>query len=530
MTLHRLTQIVMGVPNVKETAAYYTDFGLLPRGTETFSTVGGEQLRIVHSERRRLLQLGAGADDPDDIDRVATSLTTLGVTVERTGTSVRAGRSRHRGHRARQGRRRGGGLAEEVNGCVTVVVRVVDGEHDVVDADRLHGRQQDCRMSAAENSRLTRAKLNRLAHSGLDSFTYRKRAISTLRPVLDFDAAWWWTIDPASTLFTSGVFEPLPSDHAICGGLHRNEFGGTDYNKFRVLTRRTGQAGVLSDATGGRLERSDRYQHMLAPLGYEHELRLALSDDAALWGGIAPLREPDAPDFTAAETRRVASLGPILTDGLRIGVAFGAVTVDCTPGGPPRMLIIDDDLNILRATSNAERWLGEIAGGSPGLPDAVRSVAGCVKELHGSDTPEGLIPRARVRGASGRWLAIYASRARHASSRSADIAVIIQEARPSEVAPLIINAYRLSPHEAQVTRLVLQGLSTKEIAAEIHLSPYTVQDHLKAIFAKVGVRSRRELVARIFDQHHWPRYGQGESPPESDGAIVGSYETDGRLA
>jgi DNA-binding CsgD family transcriptional regulator len=99
--------------------------------------------------------------------------------------------------------------------------------------------------------------------------------------------------------------------------------------------------------------------------------------------------------------------------------------------------------------------------------------------------------------------------------------VIIQEAKPSEVAPLIISAYGLSPNEAQVTRLVLQGLSTRQIAAEIHLSPYTVQDHLKVIFAKVGVRSRREMVARIFDQYHWPRYGLGENPPESDGALAG---------
>ena len=383
-------------------------------------------------------------------------------------------------------------------------------------------------MSSAENFQLTRAKLNRLAHSGLDSFSYRERAIRTLRPVLDFDAVWWWTIDPASTLFTSGVFEPLPSDHAVCGGLHRNEFGHTDYNKFRELARRTGQVGVLSDATGGQLERSDRYQHMLAPLGYEHELRLALSDDAALWGGIALLRDPDAPDFTAAETRRLASLGPILTDGLRIGVAFGSVSVDRTPGGPG-MLIVDDDLNVLTVTANAERWLSEIAGGCPGLPDSVRSVVGCVKELHGSETPDGLIPRVRVRGASGRWLAIYASRARQAGSQSAHTAVIIQEAKPSEVAPLIINAYGLSRHEAQVTRLVLQGLSTKQIAAEIHLSPYTVQDHLKSIFAKVGVRSRRELVATIFDQYHWPKYGLGENPPESDGAVGGSYETSSSL-
>jgi hypothetical protein len=81
------------------------------------------------------------------------------------------------------------------------------------------------------------------------------------------------------------------------------------------------------------------------------------------------------------------------------------------------MLIVDDDLNIVTATPNADHWLGEIADGSPGLPDAVRSVVGCVKELHSSDTPDDRMPRARVRGASGRWLAIYASRTRQIGVR-----------------------------------------------------------------------------------------------------------------
>jgi len=384
-------------------------------------------------------------------------------------------------------------------------------------------------MSAATAVQLTRGKLNRLAHAGFDSFAYRERAIGDLRAVLPFDAAWWWTIDPASALFTSGVFRPFPSDHAICGGLHGNEFGDTDFNKFRVLARRAGKAGVLSAATGGQLERSDRYQHMLAPLNYEHELRLALSDDSALWGGIALLREPGAPDFTPAEARHVASLGRILTEGLRIGIALGPVSVDCTPNGPG-MLIVDDDLKILTMTPNAERWLEELTDGCPGLPDAVRSVVGYVRQLHDGDTTENLMPRARVRGASGRWLAIYASRAPETGSESANTAVIIQEARPSEIAPLIIHAYGLSPREAQVTSLVLQGLSTKEIADEIHVSRYTVQDHLKSIFAKFGVRSRRELVARIFDQYHWPRFGLGGNPPESDGAIAGIYQADNTLA
>jgi DNA-binding CsgD family transcriptional regulator len=312
--------------------------------------------------------------------------------------------------------------------------------------------------------------------------------------------------------------------------VHGNELGDTDYNKFRVLARRTAKAAVLSAATGGQPERSDRYRRILAPLHYQHELRLALSDDCALWGGITLLREPGAPDFTPAEADRVASLGRILTEGLRIGIALGAPQVDCTPNGPG-MLTVGDDLQILTMTANAERWLDELAGGfprlpqpgSPWLPEVVRSVIARARQLPGSDAPEDRMPRARVRGSSGRWLAVYASRVREATPGPASTAVIIEEARPAEIAPLIMHAYGLSPREARVTSLVFQGLSTKEIAAEIHLSPYTVQDHLKAIFAKARVRSRRALAARIFGQHHLPQYGLGANPPESDGAVAGTH-------
>ncbi|MEU0508016.1 MULTISPECIES: VOC family protein [Amycolatopsis] len=98
MPLHRLTSITLGVPDVRSTAAYYADFGLTPvapplgaPNVARFSTVdGGEQLAIAYAPRRRLLDLGVGVDDPDDLDRVARAMERLGIEIVRSSTSVEA--------------------------------------------------------------------------------------------------------------------------------------------------------------------------------------------------------------------------------------------------------------------------------------------------------------------------------------------------------------------------------------------------------------------------------------------------------
>ncbi len=89
MALHRLISVTIGVPNVAETMHYYADFGLTPQPDGWFTTTdGGAQLRLVHAPTRRLIELRVGADDPDDIDRVAANLTRLDVATNRNGHSV----------------------------------------------------------------------------------------------------------------------------------------------------------------------------------------------------------------------------------------------------------------------------------------------------------------------------------------------------------------------------------------------------------------------------------------------------------
>jgi DNA-binding CsgD family transcriptional regulator len=106
--------------------------------------------------------------------------------------------------------------------------------------------------------------------------------------------------------------------------------------------------------------------------------------------------------------------------------------------------------------------------------------------------------RSRLRTRRGVWLLMHGA----VLEGTEYVSLIIEPAKSSDVAPLIVEAYGLTGRELDVTRAIARGLSTSEIAAQLYLSPHTVRDHVKGLFEKVGVSSRGELVHRVFAEHY----------------------------
>jgi DNA-binding NarL/FixJ family response regulator len=371
-------------------------------------------------------------------------------------------------------------------------------------------------MSSSTPPAIEIDELVQLANRGRGVREFSLGAAKILAGLVLFDGVSVLTMDPATSIATSAfVQNGLRAEAAL--RITEIEYGEGDVNTFDALARSGRIAASLSETTGGDLDRSRRHRELRAPTGLGDELRAVLMSEGTVWGGLTLGRASGREPFTTAEVALVASLSRHLAEGLRRAVLLtGPAAERHDHDEPAGVAVLAADNSIAMADSTAESWLAELGATGPDapLPPVVTAVASRARSCAQGRGPSGALARARVRTPSATWLTVRGSAL---GDKEAQTAVTLEPTRPHELAPLIADAYELTSRERAVTQLVAQGLPTDAIAGCLYISRWTVQDHLKAIFEKVGARSRGELTARIFFDHHALRLTDA---PEADDSLV----------
>jgi DNA-binding CsgD family transcriptional regulator len=362
-------------------------------------------------------------------------------------------------------------------------------------------------------------KIARLAGHGLDLVSFWRASTQVLAgAVPHYGAPCWFTLDPASLLVTSHFDEGVPE---LPPQWLLHEYYQDDVNKLADVARSQRGISTLHEATGGDPTSSPRW-HFNMTLGGDQELIAALrTPSGEVWGALGLYREPGQPLFNDQELAFVRLVVPSLAEGARRALLVGEA-VD--PEGPdaPGLLVLSHTGEVESATPGVERWLAELPDGdldAGRLPSAVRAVAG--RALRTAEHPDepGQVAVSRVLSRSGAWVVLHGASLVAGGTRR--VAVIVEPAHPARIAPLLMSVYGLTEREQAVTRLVLQGNSTSEIAELLVVSAHTVQQHLKSVFDKTGVRSRRDLVGKVFFAHYEPRLRDNERRAIADQPLRG---------
>lgn len=351
-------------------------------------------------------------------------------------------------------------------------------------------------------------RIARLSGQGLDLVSFWTQSSEALASAVPFyQQPCWFTLDPASLLVTSHYNPAMPE---LPGEWLAQEYYGDDVNKLVDVARSPQGLSTLHEATGGDPTSSPRWQQNMT-LGGDQEMIVCLRTRAGhTWGALSLYREPGQPMFDDLEKRFVRAVAPHLAEGARRALLL---TEARQPEGPdaPGLIVVTERWEIESATAGVERWLADLPDGDwtgGRLPSAVLAVAGRAMRTatHPSEAAEVCVSRVLSRG--GKWIVLHGVSL--VSSTSCRVAVIVEPAHPARIVPLMMSAYGLSEREQEITGLVLQGHSTTEIATGLVISVHTVQQHLKSIFEKTGVRSRRDLVGKVFFAHYEPRVRDNE--------------------
>ncbi len=331
--------------------------------------------------------------------------------------------------------------------------------------------------------------IRRVCGAPIDSMTLRRSVARQLERLVPSEAYFFPMLDPDTGLMTDVLGQGAPL------ALKR---------QFLTVLYPTGEAEHIIDLARANdvtlAHSSPRFTATIESVGFGYEMRAAFSVDDEPWGFWCALRERRGSDFSDRELALVRRIAPCVSRGLRAAVLLSTAeqlsnSADAPTPAMPGVLLVDGRNRIVHRTSAAAEQVADLAVDALSPEELPWSIVGLIERQRrgGGDAAELRMP-----GRSGRWYTVRATLTEPDEMARTHSVVVIAPLTRAELAPLLTRLWGLSPREREVVSLVARGFSTKAIAARMSISAYTVQDHLDHASEKVGVRGRRELLAKLF--------------------------------
>jgi DNA-binding CsgD family transcriptional regulator len=341
-----------------------------------------------------------------------------------------------------------------------------------------------------ERAHRARQEILAQAADGCDLAELYGRAIAIVERTVPVELTCWAGIDPDSLTISAMVSGEVRIPPAYEPVLADAECSATEPHTFAELARRGQPVARLSELSAHERDASLRAREVWRPLGLDREARVVFAVDGACWGAAGMVRS--GRDFAERELEFLEAVAPAIASASRLSARREAAA----PGAQnaPAIVVLAGPADLRSATPAVQAWRERFDDIAPGRFSLLLRMMWA-----GTAAAPDHTFRARVRDGRTRWAVLEASRLVGDGDGDGDeeVAVLISAADADDLGALLLAAYGLTAREREVWREVQLGRSTVEIARRLSISPYTVQDHLKAVFGKVGVHSRGELVERL---------------------------------
>lgn len=288
--------------------------------------------------------------------------------------------------------------------------------------------------------------------------------------------------------------------------LHRQQYEADCGTSFADLVRFGRDTGNLRSWWTRGFERSDTYRAVFKPYRFKWMLDGVVRDAERPWGCVVIVRDETQPDFSAGEERLLARTLPYLAHALRSEAVRPRRFVRT---GRSALLVCSAEGEVLEWSAEAHRLVVWALEDRINVDTAVRDgdfhemrcrlkaiVRRCRHELERVD-PDAPLPEVVLRNGWGEFV-LRAYRLGNDAGTPDRIGLLIEHCVPYEARLLEqVNALDLTARQKEVVLLTGRGLANAQIAEALRITGLTLKDYLKDIYARLGVCSREELLARL---------------------------------